>query len=171
MRKTISRKAQEEERREHEEEEEEEEDEDEEEEEDAATGLLKVLAIDCEMCVSEDPLTGDRNAKELVRISVVGGAKGDTVVLDSLVQPAWPVVDMVTQVHGIKQEQLAGVTFTLRHAQAAMRKLVTKDTILVGHALNNDLKVGIRSFVRSFVRSSRLVSCSFVCLVALFLTQ
>jgi hypothetical protein len=48
---------------------------------------------------------------------------------------------MVSQVHGIEQKQLDGVLFTLRHAQAAMRRLVTKDTILVGHALNNDLQV------------------------------
>ena len=51
---------------------------------------------------------------------------------------------MVSQVHGIEQKQLDGVLFTLRHAQAAMRRLVTKDTILVGHALNNDLQVRTR---------------------------
>ena len=50
-------------------------------------------------------------------------------------------MDMVSQVHGIEKKQLNGVIFTLRHAQAAMRRLVTKDTILVGHALNNDLQV------------------------------
>ena len=54
-----------------------------------ASSVPQVLAIDCEMCVSEDPLTGVRNSKELVRLSVVGGLKGDTVLLDSLVRPAW----------------------------------------------------------------------------------
>ena len=54
-----------------------------------ASSVPQVLAIDCEMCISEDPLTGVRNSKELVRLSVVGGSKGDTVLLDSLVRPAW----------------------------------------------------------------------------------
>ena len=46
----------------------------------------------------------------------------------------------VTQIHGISEAHLESVTFTLRHAQAAMKKLVGPDTILVGHALDNDLK-------------------------------
>jgi RNA exonuclease 1 len=47
---------------------------------------------------------------------------------------------MVTQIHGIGEKHLKGVTFTLRHAQAAMLKLCDSNTILVGHALNNDLQ-------------------------------
>mmetsp|Transcript_34236 Transcript_34236/g.69993 ORF Transcript_34236/g.69993 Transcript_34236/m.69993 type:complete len:739 (-) Transcript_34236:108-2324(-) len=105
-----------------------------------SASALDVLAIDCEMCVSEDPVSGERNSKELVRLSVVGGANGDTVVLDTLVQPSLPIVDMVTQIHGITKEHLAGVSFTMRHAQAAMARLVGQDTVLVGHALDNDLK-------------------------------
>lgn len=57
------------------------------------------------------------------------------------VKPALPVVDMVTQIHGISAESLEGVSFSLRHAQAALLKLCTPDTILVGHALHNDLLV------------------------------
>ena len=57
---------------------------------------------------------------------------------------------MVTMIHGITRAHLEGIQFTLRHAQAAIKRLVTKDTILVGHALDNDLKVlqGTRAFAR-----------------------
>jgi RNA exonuclease 1 len=71
---------------------------------------------------------------------MVGGSKGETVILDTLVQPSMPVVDMVTQIHGISKDHLSGVSYTLRHAQAAMAQLVRPETVLVGHALDNDLK-------------------------------
>ena len=142
----------------------EEEEDEEEEEEDAATGLLKVLAID-EMCVSEDPLTGDRNAK--ARAHLRGGRRqGRHGGVDSLVQPAWPVVDMVTQVHGIKRERRPGSRSrcaTLR-PPCASSSLRTPSSSATPSATTSS---GY-SFVRSFVR---LVGCSFVCLVALFLTM
>ena len=57
----------------------------------------------------------------------------------SQVHPSLPVVDMVTQIHGITPGHLEGVSFTLRHAQAAMAALCGPRTVLVGHALDNDL--------------------------------
>ena len=36
-------------------------------------GLPPILAIDCEMCETEDPVTGDKNSLTLVRLSVVNG--------------------------------------------------------------------------------------------------
>ena len=115
-------------------------------------GLPGAYAIDCEMCVCEDPVTGRKTSKELVRVSVVdaqskaaceanagGDAHGD-VVLDSLVAPSLPVVDAVTRIHGIAADDLKSVTFTRRHAQAALRKLVSSRTVLVGHAIANDLE-------------------------------
>ena len=47
---------------------------------------------------------------------------------------------MRTKIHGLAEEQVVGVTFTLRHAQAAIVALCTDRTILVGHGLSNDLK-------------------------------
>ena len=47
---------------------------------------------------------------------------------------------MRSNIHGIEQAQLAGVTFTLRHAQAFLVGLVTSCTVMVGHGLSNDLK-------------------------------
>ncbi|CAM9993443.1 unnamed protein product [Heterosigma akashiwo] len=104
-------------------------------------GAAAVLALDCEMCESEDPVSKAKNEKELVRVSVVRGAAGAAdVVLDSLVRPLNTVTDHRERINGIGPAQLAGVQFTLRHAQAALLHLVDSKTLLVGHALHNDLE-------------------------------
>ncbi|CAM9656713.1 unnamed protein product [Phaeothamnion confervicola] len=102
-------------------------------------GLPQVLALDCEMCMSEDPVSRERNHKELVRVSVVDGRSGATV-LDSLVRPTLPVLDYRSSIHGVKAAHLANVAFTTTHAQAAMAALCCRCTVLVGHALHNDLE-------------------------------
>ena len=97
--------------------------------------LPQALAIDCEMCVTEDPATGALDGKALVRISIVDASRldacaaaaaagaHDDVVLDSLVKPSLPIKDAVERVHGIKASDLDGVAFTLAHAQAALAQL------------------------------------------------
>mmetsp|Transcript_17079 Transcript_17079/g.39255 ORF Transcript_17079/g.39255 Transcript_17079/m.39255 type:complete len:555 (+) Transcript_17079:120-1784(+) len=99
----------------------------------------QAIAIDCEMCESQDPLTGSKNSKALCRISVVNAEKPEEVLLDTLVKPAWPVTDYRTRINGIKKENLDNVEFTLRHAQAFMLKLCSQETVIVGHAVHNDL--------------------------------
>lgn len=61
--------------------------------------------------------------------------------MDTLVNPGRPVVDMRTAIHGIEEADLADVKFTLKHAQALMSSYCTEGTVIVGHALYNDLKV------------------------------
>lgn len=99
-----------------------------------------MVALDCEMCQTMDPLTGEKDNGALIRISLINGLNPSEVLLDTLVLPAWPVSEMRSHIHGINKEQLHGVTFTLRHAQAALANLLTDRTILVGHGLSNDLK-------------------------------
>lgn len=61
-------------------------------------------------------------------------------VLDELIKPDLPVLDYITQFSGITPAQLAPVTTTLPDVHARLRGLLTPATILVGHALDNDLK-------------------------------
>ena len=98
------------------------------------------IAVDCEMCETKDPLTGTVNHKALCRVSIVNAAKPDEVLLDTLVKPDWPVTDYRTWVNGIEQDHLREVQFTLRHAQAFLMALCSDQTVLVGHALHNDLR-------------------------------
>ena len=99
----------------------------------------QVIAIDCEMCETEDPVSGKRDSKALCRISVVNAGNGETL-LDTLVKPAWPVRDYRTWINGIAKEHLENVEFTLRHAQAFMMSLCSDKTVIVGHAVHNDLQ-------------------------------
>lgn len=99
----------------------------------------QAIAIDCEMCESQDPLSGAKNAKALCRLSVVNAENPEDVLLDTLVKPAWPVSDYRTRINGIAKEHLENVEFTLRHAQAFMMALCCEETVIVGHAVHNDL--------------------------------
>ncbi|CAE6453937.1 unnamed protein product [Rhizoctonia solani] len=95
-------------------------------------GALKAVAIDCEMCETED-------GKVLARVCAVD-FYSDKVVYDQLVLPDKPVIDYLTQFSGITAEQLASVTHKLPDAQAGLLELIDKDTIIIGHSLENDLR-------------------------------
>lgn len=91
------------------------------------------LAIDCEM-VGIGP-NGMENT--LARVSIVNyhGA----VILDTFVQPREPVTDYRTWISGVKQSDLLGAPqFEEVHKQVAD---LLHDKILIGHAIDNDLKV------------------------------
>ena len=103
------------------------------------------------MCQTEDPLTGAKDQSALIRLSAVHGLAPGEVLVDTLVAPAWPISDMRTNIHGIAEDQLRGVTYTLRHAQAALMNLCSENTILVGHGIHNDLKA--LKIIHKYVRA------------------
>ncbi|KAF8404365.1 hypothetical protein HHK36_009248 [Tetracentron sinense] len=78
----------------------------------------EMLALDCEMCVTI-------NGLELTRVTLVD-------VKDQLFSG-------LCRYSGITCEMLNGVTTTLKDIQEEFLKIVYKETILVGHSLENDL--------------------------------
>ena len=98
----------------------------------------QAIAIDCEMCETQDPVSGEKNHRALCRISVID-AETKEVLLDTLVKPAWPVTNYRTWINGIKEDDLDKVQFTVRHAQAFMMALCSQETVILGHAVYNDL--------------------------------
>jgi RNA exonuclease 1 len=92
----------------------------------------KLVAIDCEMCRTAMGL-------ELIRISVLD-IKGQ-VVVDQLVKPKNPILDYNTQFTGLTQHDLTDVSTTLADIQQKLKQLLSRDTYILGHSVENDLKV------------------------------
>lgn len=90
-----------------------------------------VFAIDTEMCYTTAGL-------ELASIAVI--AADGRLVYKTLVKPSSPVVDHNTRFSGIRPRDLARATKTLRDVQNDILGFVGTDTILIGHALDNDLR-------------------------------
>lgn len=89
-----------------------------------------VYALDCEMCYTAAGL-------ELARVTVVDSAL--RVVLDTFVRPQRLVVDHNTRFSGVTAAHLARTRVSLRDVQAALLRLFSADTILIGHSLHGDL--------------------------------
>ncbi|ORX47091.1 hypothetical protein BCR36DRAFT_584905 [Piromyces finnis] len=90
--------------------------------------LLKVVALDCEMSYTTGGL-------ELTRITVVDW-KGNTV-LDELCKPHNCIIDLNTRYSGIKE--LSTATLDLDGVKEKMAEIMSKDTIIIGQGLENDL--------------------------------
>ena len=90
-----------------------------------------ILAMDCEMCKTED------SDAALTRISLVDW--NGEVVMDELVKPDKPILDYLTPYSGITAEQLNPITTTLTDIQERLLTLLTSHTILIGHSLDSDL--------------------------------
>ncbi|KAH9360822.1 hypothetical protein HPB48_009384 [Haemaphysalis longicornis] len=76
---------------------------------------------------------------EVARVSVVDC--NGTTVYDSYVRPGSPVLDYNTAFSGITAAHLRNVHTTLQDVQAALLRLFNASTVLVGHGLENDLRV------------------------------
>ncbi|KAL6498236.1 hypothetical protein OROGR_028633 [Orobanche gracilis] len=97
-----------------------------------ASRPTKLIAIDCEMVLCED------GTEALVKVCAVD--RDLQVKLDEVVNPNKAIDDYRTEITGISAEHLAGVTHSLDDVQISMKKLLSRDTILVGHSVNNDLQ-------------------------------
>ena len=94
-----------------------------------------VYALDCEMCYTGLGL-------ELTKVTVVGS--DGRLVYEKFVRPQARIIDYNTRFSGITKKDLAarnGTVVTLPEVQQDLLKIFHADTILIGHALENDLRV------------------------------
>lgn len=94
--------------------------------------VVKLFAVDCEMCYTEQGL-------ELTRVTMLSqyGVK----LVDMLVLPTNPIKDYNTMYSGITAKMLEGVTARLDDARTALFEHgLHSQSILIGHSLENDLR-------------------------------
>ncbi|KAG5519963.1 hypothetical protein PMAC_000240 [Pneumocystis sp. 'macacae'] len=91
----------------------------------------KILALDCEMCKTE-------NGPELTRVTLVNW--DCQTVYDELVKPGSQIIDYLTQYSGITEEKLSNITTKITDVQEMLLKIIDKNTIIVGHSLEWDFR-------------------------------
>jgi len=100
----------------------------------------QIIAIDCEMCETVNEKTEKIDGKALCRFTVVNGINMEEVLIDTLVRPRDPITDDRSRINGITKDSLENVHFSLQHAQQFMSALCSDETVIVGHAVHNDLQ-------------------------------
>ncbi|KAG8218586.1 ribonuclease H-like protein [Butyriboletus roseoflavus] len=100
---------------------------------DSADTAFDVVALDCEMIYT----TG---GMRVARVSVVDGAGTD--IFDELVRmdDGVEVIDYNTRFSGIKKEEHQNASLTLPLIRQSLDAFINSETIIIGHALENDLK-------------------------------
>ncbi|GFR48203.1 hypothetical protein Agub_g10021 [Astrephomene gubernaculifera] len=121
-----------------------------------ASQVPQLLALDCEMCATED------DPSALLGVCVVD--EWGRVLYRQLVRPPGTITDLRTNLTGVTEADLANVTLTAKDAQRAVRRLLEgrgleglpgaeaaaassspaaqphdRPVVLVGHALQHDL--------------------------------
>ncbi|KAF6216535.1 hypothetical protein GE061_000878 [Apolygus lucorum] len=91
-----------------------------------------IYALDCEMCYTTRGL-------ELARLTVVD--LNEDVVFDEVVSLECPVLDYCTRFSGIDESKMRLAKYSFDEVQQWVLDNVYDKTILVGHSLENDLKV------------------------------
>ncbi|KAK3346927.1 exonuclease, partial [Lasiosphaeria hispida] len=105
---------------------------------------LAAVALDCEMVGVGR--AGHDHRSELARLSAIDVITGETLI-DTYVKPEEVVTDYRTEFSGISRrtmceaERNGNLVYGWQAARDALLEFVDVDTILVGHALHNDLKV------------------------------
>lgn len=92
--------------------------------------FVNLIGIDCEMV---ETIAG----RELARVSLIDHL--GRVLYDSVVRPENEVTDYLTQFSGITAKMIRDCKTTFKDAQSRVLSFIDEKSILVGHAINNDL--------------------------------
>lgn len=104
---------------------------------DKVEGAKKAVALDCEMIKTRKE-GSEEDMYELARLSVTD-EKG-SVLIDEVFKPIYPVSDLLTSVSGITQEMIDKATHVSNEGVDVLARVADKNTIIIGHGLENDFK-------------------------------
>ncbi|KAJ1553480.1 RNA exonuclease 3, partial [Nowakowskiella sp. JEL0078] len=99
------------------------------------TDFLPVVGIDYILTISKSYTA---KGLELTRLTIVS-AYGERI-FDQICKPIYPIIDLNTEFSGITESMISTATYDFDKIQSEIRKIISEDTILVGHGLENDLK-------------------------------
>lgn len=91
-----------------------------------------IYAIDCEMCETTI-------GRELIQVSIVD--HNGKLFYEKLVKPEYPILDSNTSFHGIEEKEIINAVTTLKDVHNDLLNFIYEETIIIGHSLDNDLKV------------------------------
>lgn len=93
---------------------------------------LEILGLDCEMVKTI-------RGYELARVTLVD--RDCRTIYDKLVKPTEKVIDHLTAYSGITPEILQTVENSFQYVQEELLTIIKRETIIVGHSVENDLRV------------------------------
>lgn len=93
---------------------------------------LKIVALGCDLCKT------NMGFLTVSKITIVD--QHLKIIACDLIRPEYPIVDYMTEISGITEEQMRGITLTRKEALRKLFKLIDKNTILVGYNLELDLR-------------------------------
>ncbi|KAF0271972.1 hypothetical protein FOG51_03353 [Hanseniaspora uvarum] len=102
-------------------------------EEDLEDGDKNILALDCEMGYTT-------KGYEMIRLTIVDFAT-EKSVFDKIIKPVGKVLDLNTKFSGVSEIPKDSLTFEEARKEYLNAKMINKNTIIVGHGLENDLQV------------------------------
>lgn len=97
--------------------------------------VIEIFSLDCEMVMTTKGL-------EVARLSIIDAINNDKVVYDEYILPQHPVIDYLTNYSGITEEKIKTKCKTnFYEMRMKLLELWNDQTILIGHSLDNDLRV------------------------------
>lgn len=107
---------------------------------------IDLIAVDCEMVET------DISELELGRITLLD--KKGKIILDEIVQPKGKITNYKTEYSGLTKDSFKN-SIPFYEAQNKILNFISKETILIGHALFNDLKI-LKIYHPYLIDTSRL---------------
>lgn len=92
----------------------------------------QIIGLDCEMGYTTKGM-------EVIRLTIVDFFTGSTV-FDEIIKPSGKIIDLNTQWSGVSDIPHNAMTLEAIH-DVVLGTLIDKDTIIIGHGLENDLNV------------------------------